>query len=75
MLQLDELATELQESRNPERGIDALFGIFEKHSTDGGAYVFQTILHGLETLEYEQILYNSHIDKLSHIDNYNVKTN
>ena len=66
-LQLDELVTELWESGKPEIGIDALFEVFEKNPTDDGAGVFWTILHGLETLEYEQKLYNSLMDKPSHM--------
>lgn len=66
-LGLDKLATELWESGNPKIGIDALFGIFEKYPTDDGAGVFWTILHGLETLKYEQKLYNSLIAKPSHM--------
>lgn len=58
-LPLDELVTELWESGKPEMGIDALFGIFEKYPTEDGAGVFWTILHGLETLKYEQKLYDS----------------
>lgn len=66
-LRLDQLVTELWESGNPEIGIDALFGIFENNPTDDGAGVFWTILHGLETLEYEQKLYDSLIEKPSHM--------
>ncbi|WP_047414127.1 hypothetical protein [Cellulophaga sp. Hel_I_12] len=66
-LLLEELVTELWESGKPEIGIDALFGVFEKNPTDDGAGVFWTILHGLETLEYEQKLYASLIDKPSHM--------
>tara|TARA_R110000744_G_C19293950_1_gene554964 strand:+ start:105 stop:494 length:390 start_codon:yes stop_codon:yes gene_type:complete len=66
-LRLDQLVTELWESGNPEIGIDALFGVFEKNPTDDGAGVFWTILHGLETLEYEQKLYDSLIQKPSHM--------
>ena len=66
-LRLDELVTELWESGNPESGIDALFEIFEKNPTEDGAGVFWTILHGLETLEYEQKLYDSLKKKPSHM--------
>ncbi|WP_350287978.1 hypothetical protein [uncultured Croceitalea sp.] len=66
-LRLDKLVTELWESGKPEIGIDALFGVFEKNPTDDGAGVFWTILHGLETLEYEQKLYDSLMDKPSHM--------
>ncbi|WP_299228936.1 hypothetical protein [uncultured Psychroserpens sp.] len=66
-LRLDELVTELWESGKPEIGIDVLFGVFEKNPTDDGAGVFWTILHGLETLEYEQKLYDSLMDKPSHM--------
>lgn len=64
-LPLDELVTELWESGNPEIGIDTLFGVFEKNPTDDGAGVFWTILHGLETLEYEHKLYESLMNKPS----------
>lgn len=66
-LLLDELVTELWESENPEIGIDALFGVFEKNPTDDGSGVFWTILHGLETMEYEQKLYDSLMEKPSHM--------
>ncbi|MGJ8738784.1 hypothetical protein [Zobellia laminariae] len=66
-LRLDELTIELWESGKPELGIDSLFGIFEKYPTDDGAGVFWSILHGLETLEYEQKLYDSLMDKPSHM--------
>ena len=66
-LRLDELVTELWESGNPEIGIDALFAVFEKNPTDDGAGVFWTILHGLETLDYEKKLYDSLMDKPSHM--------
>ena len=66
-LRLDELVAELWESGNPEMGINALFRIFEKYPTEDGAGVFWTILHGLETLDYEQNLYDSLIDKPSHM--------
>ena len=66
-LRLDELVTELWESGNPEIGIDTLFGVFEKNPTDDGAGVFWTILHGLESLEYEQKLYDSLMDRPSHM--------
>jgi hypothetical protein len=66
-LRLDELVTELWESGKPEIGIDALFGVFEKNPTDDGAGVFWTILHGLETLDYEKKLYDSLMDKPSHM--------
>ncbi|UJH68810.1 hypothetical protein [Allomuricauda sp. SCSIO 65647] len=66
-LRLDELVTELWESGNPENGIDAMFKIFENNPTDDGAGVFWSILHGLETLEYEQKLYDSLMEKPSHM--------
>lgn len=66
-LKLDDLVSELWEYENPEIGIDALFEIFEKNPTDDGAGVFWTILHGLETLEYEERLYESLIKKPSHM--------
>ena len=66
-LRLDKLAIELWESGKPELGIDALFGIFEKYPTDDGAGVFWTILHGLETLDYEKQLYDSLMDKPSYM--------
>ncbi|GAA4819172.1 hypothetical protein [Litoribaculum gwangyangense] len=66
-LRLDELVTELWESGNPEIGIDTLFGVFEKNPTDDGAGVFWTILHGLESLEYEQKLYDSLMERPSHM--------
>lgn len=66
-LRLNELIIELWESGKPELGIDSLFAIFEKFPTDDGAGVFWSILHGLETLEYEQKLYDSLIDKPSHM--------
>ena len=66
-LRLDELAIELWESDNPELGMEALFGVFEKYPLDDGAGVFWTILHGLETLNYEEKLYNSLMDKPSHM--------
>ena len=66
-LRLDELVNELWQSGNPERGIDTLFGVFEKNPTDDGTGVFWTILHGLESLEYEQKLYDSLMNKPSHM--------
>ena len=66
-LRLDELVTELWESGNLEIGIDTLFRVFEKNPTDDGAGVFWTILHGLESLEYEQKLYDSLMDRPSHM--------
>ena len=66
-LLLDELVTELWESGKPEMGIQALFSLFEKNPTDDGDGVFWTILHGLETLEYENQLYDSLIDKPSYM--------
>ena len=66
-LRLDELVTELWESGNPELGIDALLGVFEKYPTETGEGVFWTILHGLESLDYERSLYNSLMDKPSHM--------
>lgn len=66
-LRLDELVTELWESGEPEIGIDTLFGVFEKNPTSDGTGVFWSILHGLETLEYEQKLYASLLDRPSHM--------
>ncbi|AXT54665.1 hypothetical protein D1815_02440 [Aquimarina sp. AD1] len=66
-LGLDELVNKLWESGNPELGINALFGVFERYPNDDGAGVFWTILHGLETLNYEKFLYNSLMDKPSHM--------
>lgn len=66
-LPLDDLVNELWESGNPEIGIDALLEIFEKNPTDDGAGVFWSILHGLETLDYEQKLYDSLMNKPSHM--------
>lgn len=66
-LQLDELVIELWQSGKPEIGIGALFRIFEKYPTDDGAGVFWSILHGLETLDYEQNLYDSLIARPSHM--------
>jgi len=64
---LDELVVELWKSGNPEHGIDALFTIFERYPTENGDGVFWTILHGLETLNYEAKLYNSLMKKPSHM--------
>lgn len=66
-LRLDELATELWESGKPEFGINSLLGLFEKYPTEDGAGVFWTILHGIETLNYEKELYESLIRKPTHI--------
>ena len=66
-LRLDELATELWESGKPVFGINSLLGLFEKYPTEDGAGVFWTILHGIETLNYEKELYESLIRKPTHI--------
>ena len=66
-LRLDELAIELWESGKPEFGINSLLGLFEKYPTEDGAGVFWTILHGIETLNYEKELYESLIRKPTHI--------
>jgi len=66
-LRLDELISELWETGNPESGMDVLFAIFEKNPTEDGAGVFWSILHGLETLDYEESLYNSLMNKPSHM--------
>lgn len=55
------------ESGTPEIGIDTLFEIFEKNPIDDGAGVFWRILHDLETLDYEQKLYDSLMNKPSHM--------
>lgn len=66
-LRLDRLLDELWETPNPEFGINTLFGVFERYPTEDGYGVFFTILHGLETLDYEQCLYNSLLDKPSYM--------
>jgi len=66
-LQLDELVSELWETGNPESGMDVLFAIFEKKPTEDGEGVFWSILHGLETLNYEESLYESLMKKPSHM--------
>ena len=64
-LGLDELVTELWRKYDPSVGIDALFKVFENYPTDDGGGVFWTILHGLETLEYEEKLVDSLVRKPS----------
>ncbi|WP_159090789.1 hypothetical protein [Aquimarina aquimarini] len=66
-LELDELVNELWENGKPKLGINALFGVFERYPNDDGSGVFWTILHGLETLNYEKFLYNSLMNKPSHM--------
>lgn len=66
-LRLDELVNELWEIGKPELGINTLFRVFERYPNDDGAGVFWTILHGLETLNYEESLYSSLMEKPSHM--------
>ncbi|WP_282081573.1 hypothetical protein [Aquimarina algiphila] len=66
-LRLDELVNKLWESGKAELGINTLFRVFERYPNDDGAGVFWTILHGLETLNYEESLYSSLMDKPSHM--------
>lgn len=81
-LRLDELIAELWRIGQPEIGIKTLFGILEKNPTEDGAGVFWAIVHGLETLEYEQELYESLMRKptlmtiimLKRIENTNTNT-
>jgi hypothetical protein len=48
---LDSLVDELKASPTPARGIDALFGVFERHpGTSSGSGVLWTVLHTLEAL-------------------------
>jgi hypothetical protein len=66
-LRLDELITELWEKGNPQIGIKELFGVFERYPKDDGFGVFWSILHGIETLEYEQNLYESLLNNPSYM--------
>ncbi|WP_139195655.1 hypothetical protein [Aquimarina amphilecti] len=66
-LRLDELVNKLWESGKAELGINTLFRVFERYPNDDGAGVFWTILYGLETLNYEESLYSSLMDKPSHM--------
>ena len=47
---LDELAVELFRSPVGGAGLDALFGVFERHPTHDGFGVFWTLLHGIESV-------------------------
>lgn len=66
-LELEELIALLWESGKPEVGIKTLFRVFEKHPLDDGEGVFWSILHGLESLDYEDELYKSLIRKPSYM--------
>jgi hypothetical protein len=57
---LDQALQDLFKSPHPERGIDALFRIFERFPDSDGYGVFWSILHGLERLpNYERRLITS----------------
>jgi hypothetical protein len=57
---LDELVLELFRSPVSAAGLDALFGVFERHPTHDGFGVFWTILHGIESVSaYEPHLLSS----------------
>ncbi|OUS19805.1 hypothetical protein A9Q93_02180 [Nonlabens dokdonensis] len=81
-LPLDRLIIKLWNTGKPEVAIQSLFKIFEKYPTEDGAGVFWTILHGIESLNYEKELYDSLIRKpsymvvimLNRIENSNSKT-
>jgi len=55
--ELDSLVEQLWETGEPQLGMNALFGIFERYPEEDGSGVFWTILHGLERLpNYEGAL-------------------
>jgi hypothetical protein len=57
---LDELAVELFRGPVGGAGLDALFGVFERHPTHDGFGVFWTLLHGIESVPgYEPHLLRS----------------
>lgn len=58
--QLDQALQELFQSEHPERGMDALFRVFERFPQSDGYGVFWGVLHGLESLSnYEPRLIES----------------
>lgn len=59
-LSLDSLLDRLWATGEAEKGIDALFGVFEQFPDHDGYGVFWSILHGLEALpNYEPALISS----------------
>ncbi|KXX71840.1 hypothetical protein [Flammeovirga sp. SJP92] len=64
-LELDDLIDQLWTLDKPEVGINVLFNLFEKYNKSDGEGVFWSILHGLETLDYEEQLYQSLLYKPS----------
>lgn len=62
-LDLDKLVIELWNSPHPEDGINSIFKLFQKYPIDDGSGVFWSILHGLETLDYEQKLCSALLKK------------
>ena len=58
-LRLEELFDELWKSGQPRKEIESALSVFEKFPEEDGSGVFWTLLHRIETLDYEQKLYDS----------------
>lgn len=60
-LPLDDLLAELWDAGVPKKALSTLFGVFERFPEDDGAGVLWSIVHGIESLDfdYEQPLRDS----------------